>query len=112
MITYKDIIATIIDDTPGDRVPKHHIKDLNQYKPNFYITTIKITDIWETHPEVKQTIMSLVKAPRYTDKDKDCISDKPIIMFNGKVIDGYSRLSRYIINGYEYIKVITNQYVK
>jgi len=112
MITYKNIINTIIEDTPGDRVPKHHIKDLNKYKPNFYITTIKISDIWETHPEVKQTIMSLVESPRYISKDKECVSDKPIIMFNGKVIDGYSRLSRHIINGHEYIKVITNLPVK
>jgi len=99
VFTSKDIISIIIMLSKVSCLPTHHINDLQKTNTKFYKKEVYIDSIFETHPEVKNTIMLLVDNPRYDEQTlHPSMADQPIIIFNGKLIDGYSRLSRSIIN--------------
>lgn len=107
----KEIAEYISMITPSEHdVPDFFISNIKKSGKEFFLRTIKIKDLIENDPSLKEYIES--QEERYGD-DSDYSPEEmeltyPIVIFNGEVVDGYSRTSTLYKRGKETIEAYTD----
>ena len=108
-----DYIAEITPFEPD--VPKEFLRLVRKSKKNFIMKKVKISDILANikNDSVKEYVES--KSSRYGDNGEssyepspDELND-PIVILDGEVIDGYSRLSTHYHNNEQFITALVSE---
>ena len=104
-----DINRYLKDVTPDDSdVPDYFMSQISKSKKKFELKTVKIEDLLKADKSLEEYVMS--KEERYGEggssdyEPYDDELDQPIVVFNGEVIDGYSRTSTLYHRGIKTIK--------
>lgn len=97
----KRISKYIEEITPDkDMVPHYFLKVIKESKKKFCKTKLKIEDLLRSDADLREYVESGEK--RYEDDDVDISDlDFPIVVLNGEVLDGYSRIAQHIDNGFD-----------
>lgn len=113
-LSYKEVINHIKDITPDPSdYPDYFFTILKKEKPRFQLKKLKIADILKNDDSVREYVKS--GEERYgKDKEEwdytpyDDELDYPIVVYKGKVLDGYSRISTLYKNKEKLINAYTN----
>jgi hypothetical protein len=104
----RDIINYVKDLTPSDSDhPDYFLSLVKKSGKSFVLKTLKVKDVIKMDQDVKSYVKS--GEVRYgEDGESDFVPgdddlDNPIVIFNGEVIDGYSRISTHYRNGIDNI---------
>ena len=104
----RDIINYVKDLTPSDSDhPDYFLSLVKKSGKSFVLKTLKVKDVIKMDQDVKSYVKS--GEDRYGEygesgfvPDDDDL-DNPIVIFNGEVIDGYSRISTHYRKGIDNI---------
>jgi len=104
----RDIINYVKDLTPSDSDhPDYFLSLVKKSGKSFVLKTLKVKDVIKMDQDVKSYVKS--GEDRYgEDGESDLVPgdddlDNPIVIFNGEVIDGYSRISTHYRKGIDNI---------
>ena len=104
----RDIINYVKDLTPSDSDhPDYFLSLVKKSGKSFVLKTLKVKDVIKMDQDVKSYVKS--GEDRYgEDGESDFVPDdddldNPIVIFNGEVIDGYSRISTHYRKGIDNI---------
>jgi hypothetical protein len=104
----RDIINYVKDLTPSDSDhPDYFLSLVKKSGKSFVLKTLKVKDVIKMDQDVKSYVKSgEVRYGEYGESDLvpgDDDLDNPIVIFNGEVIDGYSRISTHYRKGIDNI---------
>jgi hypothetical protein len=114
-MTSKEMVQYLYDITPDESdVPDYYIDQVKKSGDAFTLKKIKISDLLKKDKDIKEYVMS--GEDRYGDdrEEGDHIPYQDevfqaIVIFNSKVIDGYSRTAALYKTGDKYIQAWTNK---
>jgi hypothetical protein len=95
----KEVCDYIREITPhGDDVPEFFLEKIMKSRKLFHIRVVHIEELLKSDPDLKEYIDSEDK--RYDDDDVDPNDmGNPVVILNGEVLDGYSRISELLRKG-------------
>jgi hypothetical protein len=104
----RDIINYVKDLTPSDSDhPDYFLSLVKKSGKSFVLKTLKVKDVIKMDQDVKSYVKSgEARYGEYGESDfvpDDDDLDNPIVIFNGEVIDGYSRISTHYRKGIDNI---------
>jgi|694.fasta_scaffold133636_2 hypothetical protein len=104
----RDIINYVKDLTPSDSDhPDYFLSLVKKSGKSFVLKTLKVKDVIKMDQDVKSYVKSGEdRYGEYGESDfvpDDDDLDNPIVIFNGEVIDGYSRISTHYRKGIDNI---------
>jgi hypothetical protein len=104
----RDIINYVKDLTPSDSDhPDYFLSLVKKSGKSFVLKTLKVKDVIKMDQDVKSYVKSGEdRYGEYGESDfvpGDDDLDNPIVIFNGEVIDGYSRISTHYRKGIDNI---------
>lgn len=108
ILNYKEIIAYISQITPEESdVPDYFFEQIKKSGKKFELKRVKIQDLLKKDKSLDEYVKSgEIRYGEDGESDYEPYPEdihQPIVVFNGEVVDGYSRTAEHFRMGEEYI---------